>query len=329
MERVKSQGIKNIQIHATTRYPIVSAYEFEFLKDEAEIQALLKPCTIYFIIQRPLIYINNFSAKDGEITFNISDDTKSKPLVCKFIPSENGLCGPDDEILINAMFYKKQADVTQPFNDMAGFKMYTLGEKFLGWFSPQKFIYEYLSGTLKAEVDGDLELFMDYTVHYVGKAFSQDIWKRLTGHHKMQKILTLEDSLNTKSLKAPFEISLLMLDIDGYDEGNIFPDFDFAVPEGLAPIVYNFDFEDDNESFDNYYAPKLSPKAAELTTETEAFLISTFKPSYNGTLFESYPHIKNGTRDAGYTCSTLVIEKLPAILKTIAHTQPVIFPGVE
>jgi len=35
------QGVKTIQIHARTRYPIVSAYEFEFLKTEQEIQALL------------------------------------------------------------------------------------------------------------------------------------------------------------------------------------------------------------------------------------------------------------------------------------------------
>lgn len=34
----QSRGIKTIQTHAQTRYPIVSAYEFEFLKSESEIQ---------------------------------------------------------------------------------------------------------------------------------------------------------------------------------------------------------------------------------------------------------------------------------------------------
>jgi hypothetical protein len=328
MEDTKSQGIKNIQIHATTRYPIVSAYEFEFLKTEEEIQYLLKPCTIYFIVQRPLIYINDFVVQDGVISFEISDDQGKPPLKCKFIPSGNSFCKADEELLINAQFYKKDSDKEQPFNDVAAFKIFTLNEDFLGWFSPQKFIYEFLSGTIKAEIIGNIPDYIDYRVHYIGKAFAQDIWDRLTGHHKMQKILTLEDSLNTKNLKAPFEISLLMLDIDGFDESNIFPVFDFAVPEGTDPIIHSFDFEDDNESFENYYTPALTPRSAELTTETEAFLVNTFKPSYNETLFLNYPLIKNGTRDSGYTASTLLIEKLPAILKTDLHTQGVILPDI-
>ncbi|HAS6299978.1 TPA: hypothetical protein RQL07_004382 [Vibrio vulnificus] len=321
-----SQGIKNIQIHATTRYPIVSAYEFEFLKTESQVKELLKPCTIYFIMQRPVLYINNFVAKHGKISFEINDDTDSAPLICSFYPSDNGFCRSDEELLIDAQFYKKQPDLSQPFNEMAAFKIHAIDQEFLGWFSPQKFIYEFLCGGLKAKVDGCIEDYLDYTVHYIGKAFSQDIWERLTGHHKMQKILTLEDSLNTKALKAPFEISLLMLDIDGFDESNIFPLFDFAIPDGVDPVIHTFDFNDDNESFENYYLPKLESKSEELTTETEAFLVSLFKPSYNDTLFKNYPNIKNGTRDAGYTSSTVLIENLPAILITDTHTQNVILP---
>ncbi len=324
----KTQGIKNIQIHATTRYPIVSAYEFEILKHEEQMQALLKPCTIYFIIQRPLIYINNFSIVDGQIHFEISDDTSASPLTCSFIPSENGFCTPDEELLVHALFYKKDADITEPFNTMAGFKLFTLDDKFLGWFSPQVFLYEFLSGKLNAQVTGAIDPYLEYTVHYIGKAFSQDIWKRLTGHEKLQTILTLEDSLNSQALRAPFEISLLMLDIDGYDESNIFPIFDFAVPEGLEAIVHEFDLEEDNSSFLDYFSPKLPLKDSALTTETEALLVNTFKPSYNNILFDKYPHIKYGTRDAGYTCSTLVIEKLPATLKTATHTQVVIMPEI-
>ncbi|GKV80623.1 hypothetical protein PEC106664_13970 [Pectobacterium carotovorum subsp. carotovorum] len=320
------QGIKNIQIHATTRYPVVSAYEFEFLKNEEVVQKLLEPCTIYFIIQRPLLYINNFSSENGWISFEISDDTDAKPLSCTFNPSDNGLCSPDEELIIEASFYKKTADTEQPFNTMAGFKIFTLDNKFLGWFSSQVFLYSFLSGKFKASVTGDIAPYLEYTVHYIGKAFSQDIWKRLTGHHKMQKILTMEDSLNTKTLKAPFEISLLMLDIDGYDEQNIFPVFDFAVPDDLEAIVYNFDYDESNTSFEDYYAPKLLPKAPELTTEIEAFLVNKFKPSYNDVLFINYPHIKDGTRDAGYTCCSLVIDNLPAILKTTTHTQHIILP---
>jgi hypothetical protein len=321
-----SKGIKTIQIHAQTRYPIVSAYEFEFLKSEKEIQALLKPCTIYFILQRPLLYFDNLCVTDGQITFSIADDSNCQPLECTFIPSENGFCKADEELLIDVQFYKKTPDKTEPFNDVGAFKLLTLKNDFLGWFSPSKFLYEVLDRRLKADVVGNIADYLDYQVHYIGKAFSQDIWNRLTGHHKMQSILTLEDSLNRRSLRAPFEISLLMLDIDGYDEGNMFPTFDFALQPGIEPIVYEFSYNEDDPRFEEYYKPKLSPRAPELTSEVEAMLVSTFKPKYNEILFENYPEIKAGTRSAGYTQSTLLIEKMPAILKTVHHAQGLVLP---
>jgi len=320
-------GVKSIQIHAKTTHSIVSAYEFEFLKSETEIQSLLKPCTIYFIIQRPLIYFNNFESEDGIITFELNDDTSSQPLLCTFVPSENGFCTASEELLINVMFYKKEADTIQPFNDVAAFKLLNIKEEFLDWFSPQKFLYEYLSDSIKAEICGEVSNYIDYKVHYIGKAFSQDIWMRLTGHHKMQKILTLEDELNTKSLKAPFEIALLILDVDGFDEVKLFPYSGFGLSEGCEPIVHEISFEDDDESLEQFLSPNLGPKAKELTTEVEALLINTFKPEeYNEVLFENYPNIEHGTRSVGYSESTLVIEKMPAILRTENHTQDVILP---
>lgn len=322
----QGQGIKTIQIHAQTRYPIVSAYEFEFLKSESEIQSILKPCTIYFIIQRPLVYIENLRAVDGLITFRITDDTNTAPLECTFIPSENGICSPSEELLIEVQFYKKTPDSEAPFNDVAGFKLFTLEKKFLGWFSPSMFLYAYLGNKLGTEVIGDVRDYLDYNVHYIGKAFSQDIWGRLTGHHKMQSILTLEDSLNNRSLRAPFEISLLMLDIDGYDETNIFPFFDFAIQAGDEPIIHYYTLDKDDGTFDKYYERMLGTRAPELTSEVEALLVNTFKPKYNEILFDNYPNIKAGTRSAGYTQSTLLIEKMPAILKTEHHVQEVVLP---
>lgn len=325
----QAQGIKTIQIHAQTRYPIVSAYEFEFLKSEAEIQALLKPCTIYFILQRPLLYFKNLRTADGIISFEITDDSINPSLECSFIHSENLFCKEDEELLIDVQFYKKIPDTIEPYNDVAVFKILSLDGKFLGWFSPNKFLYEYLNQSLKAKIEGNVSNYLDFHVHYIGKAFSQNIWDRLTGHHKMQSILTREESLNQRSLRAPFEISLLMLDIDGYDEANIFPFFDFLLEPGIEPIVHSFSFAENDTSFNEYYAPKLPSRAAELTSEVEALLVSTFKPKYNEILFENYPNIKAGTRSAGYTESTLNIELMPAILKTDSHKQGLIIPDFE
>jgi hypothetical protein len=319
-------GVKTIQIYAKTSYPIVSAYEFEFLKSEAEIQAILKPCTIYFILQRPLLYFRNVRIENGDITFEITDDSPTAPLKCTFDPRVNGFGDFGEELLIDVQFYKKVPDTQPPFDDVAALKILKLDENFLGWFSPAKFLYECLSGHIQAEVQGQIDAYLDYTVHYIGKSFSQNIWDRLTGHHKMQRILTLEEPMSSKSARAPFEISLMMLDIDGFDEANIFPFFEFALDPVIEPIVHEFRSDDDGESFSSYYAAKLGPRAPELTSEVEGMLVSTFKPKYNEVLFDNYPYLSKGTRSAGYTQSRLLIEWMPAILRTEHHTQELVLP---
>lgn len=314
------QGAKTIEILGKTTYPIVSAYEFEFLKEEEEIQALLKPCTIYFILQRPLLTFSNFVSGEGVISFEITDDRNTAPLRCKFDPAQNGLCEPDEQLLIEANFYKKVKPKEQPFDGLAGFRILSADRKFLAWFGPQKFLYECIARDLKAEITGDVNDYIDYHVHYIGKAFSQDIWKRLTGHHKMQRILTMEDALNTEQLKAPFEISLLMLDIDGFREMNMFPYNEALLRLEAEPILFDIPL-DDEEALVSFNTPLLETGSEELTTEVEAMLVNLFRPSYNEVLFENYPHIKNGTRDAGYSEASLMIERLPAILSTPFHKQ--------
>lgn len=318
-------GIKIIRIHAQTRYPIVSAYEFEFLKSETEIQAILKPCTIYFILQRPLLYFQNVRLNHGDITFEITDDSPNAPLKCTFDLRRNGFGDFREELLIDVQFYKKVPDTEQPYSDVAALKILNFDEDFLGWFSPAKFLYECFIGNIQVDVEGEIENYLDYTVHYIGKSFSQDIWDRLTGHHKMQRILTLEEPMSVNNTRAPFEIALMMLEIDGFDEANIFP-FDFAFDLGIAPIVHEFRTDDDGESFSKYYDPRLEPRAPELTSEVEGMLVSTFRPKYNEVLFENYPHLSKGTRSAGYTQSYLLIERMPAILRTEHHTQGLVFP---
>lgn len=101
------KGVKNIQISCQVRYPIVSAYEFEFLKKEQTIQRLLKPCTIYFILQRPVLYFSNLRSHNGVLFFEIRDGTESPPLKCELVPSDNGFCRPDEELEIEFQFYKK------------------------------------------------------------------------------------------------------------------------------------------------------------------------------------------------------------------------------
>ncbi|MBW4531842.1 MAG: hypothetical protein KME02_14250 [Aphanothece saxicola GSE-SYN-MK-01-06B] len=321
-----SQGIKNIQIHARCAYPIVTAYEFEFLKSEAEVQAILQPCTIYIIAQRPLTYFHNLRSADGLLTFDIADRSSSGPLKCVFDPRLNGFAADDDELLVDIQFYRSQADESEPFNYVAGIQLRRLDGDFLFWLTPQKFIHHVLTERLKASIDGDILKYINYKVHYIGQAFSQEIWNRLTGHEKMQAILTKEWTLDSNATMSSLEISLILLDISGFDEANIFPLLNLGLSENVDPIIHEFDFKDDNESFEKYCLPKLRVDAAELTNEVEAMLVNTFKPLYNIIKFSNYPNIANGTRSAGYTKSSLVLESLPAILSTDEFTQNVILP---
>jgi hypothetical protein len=77
-----TQGIKNIQVVATTHYPVVSAYEYEFLKGEDAVQERMQGCTIYFIMQRPLLFFDNVVPMQGEIAFDITDGVQP-PLHCR------------------------------------------------------------------------------------------------------------------------------------------------------------------------------------------------------------------------------------------------------
>ena len=323
----KIEGIKTIQIHARCSYPIVSAYEFEVLKTEEEVQALLKPCTIYFIVQRPLVYFADLQMSDGLIKFSITDRTESEPLQCAFDPRANDFAADDEDLLVDLQFYREPQTASEPFDDVAGFKLRKLNGDFMFWMTPQKFIHHVLTNRLDAQISGNILDYIDYRIHYIGQAFSQDVWDRLTGHEKLQSIITSERPLDEQSVMPSYEISLILLDIAGYDEANIFPYLGFGTTTEAKPIVFRFDFEDGNTSFEDFYCPQLAVDAPELTNEVEAMLVNRFKPKYNKILFKNYPGITNGTRNAGYTESHLVLESLPASLSTDNFTQPVVLPG--
>jgi hypothetical protein len=312
------RGAKTLSIRAVARYPIVSAWEFESLKAEEGVQALLKPCTVYFILQRPLMFFNVLETHSDELVFEIVDVATTQPLLCRMNPKANNFGPPGEDLFINLQYHKPEPDKAPPFRDVAAFKLLDLRERFLHWLTPQKFLFEYVGGHLKAEVKGDLANFINYKIHYIGQSFSQAVWDRLTGHHKMQSILTLEDALNPKSTKPALEINLAMLDIIGFDEAYMVPYLDLGIPN---PILHKLD-PDDEEAWDKFFEPFLDPKARELTNEVEAMLVQRFKPQYNEVQFDNYPNIKSGVRSVGYSHADLVIESLPALLYTDHFTQP-------
>jgi hypothetical protein len=312
-------GAKLINIFAQASYPIVTAYEFEFLKTEAEVKSIIKGSTIYLIVQRPLLYIKNLTMDGCVLKFIITDCHEKTILDCTLDPRQAAFNIDDDEdILINVQFYKNTPDTEQPYNDVAAIKFLRLDNSFIAWLTPQKIIFEYIAGIINMEIIGNIIDFIDYKVHYIGQAFDQVIWNRLTGHEKMQSVLTKEDSICNSVNKNSFEISLILLEVMGYDELNAFPLQDSMLKKYPKRCLFKLQ---NTEDFVKFNTPILAPKAPELTNEVEALLISSFKPVYNIKKFNNYPDIKKGVRSVGYAGANLVIEKLPAKLYTDNHSQ--------
>jgi len=310
-------GVKTITILASTTYPIVSAYEYEFLKEEEVVRERMGRSTIYLILQRPLTYFNQVRLIDGGISFNITD-AKQAPLEC-FLPFVvNGFCNYGEDSEIELCFYKSDRDESPPFNDVGAIKVRKENGDFVIWLSPQKFIYEVLCGNLQAEIRGDPLSFSDYRIHYIGQAFDQKVWKRLTGHEKLQKILTLEGPMGEGPSRSPLEISIAMLTIVGFDDNIMMGSYESILPPFPTPIIHKLETEEEGERF---ALPWVTVDSPNLTCEVEAMLVNLFKPTYNKIKFDKYPKIKRGTRAKGYTSAQLVIERLPASLRTEAHFQ--------
>lgn len=307
------EGAKAIKILASTRYPIVSAYEFEFLKEEAVIQERMSSCTLYLILQRPLTYMNNVrSAPDG-IYFDIVDDHQP-PLHCHLPLIENGITSPGEVSELHVLFLKKDPDTELPCNDVAGFKIWRADGSFAVWYSPHKFLCEVLAGSLTANIDGDPHRFLDFKVHYIGQAFSQRVWQRLTSHDKLRKVLTIEGPVSEKKgNRVAWEVSLAMLSIDGYDEVNMLPVSEWMDLGPGKPVIHSLKTDED---FQRFFSLGITSDAPQLTNEAEAMLITRFKPEYNEVRFGNYPNIAKGTRSVGYTTSELKIDKLPVTLYT-------------
>lgn len=312
------KGAKNCKIFASTVYPIVSAYEFEFLKEEDVFLERLEKSSIYLMVQRPLTYFDQvtLSEFDNCIKFQISDGN-SKPLNCSISLVENGICLEGETVEIEIGFHGANASKTQPLRDVMGFRIRKLNGEFILWWSPYKFLYEVLVNGLKAEIEGDPFKFLDFKVLYIGQAFAQKIWKRLTGHEKMQKILTVENPIGASPFsRAPFEVSLILLDMVGFDELVEVPYSGLFSAEEDEPILHEIDLNDEDALGNFGYKTFVPLRDEAFTREVEALLIKNFRPEYNVKMFDNYPKIAGGMRSKGYTKTDLVIERIPARLET-------------
>lgn len=312
------QGVRFANVIASITYPIVSAWEFEFLKEEQILRERWDGCTVYMVVQRPLTFFDHVVIDGTYIHFEIADGTK-RPLRCRIDLVGNRICRAEEILDISIGFYSSSPGTGQPYRNVGAFQIYREDGSFVVWWSPQKILYEMLIRGLAVEVeeDGDPFAFLDFKIHYIGKSFSQKVWKRLTGHTKMQKILTREREVGpTPEARAPFEISLIILKVVGLDDMPMVGDLALDGMNGASPIMHTIDLGDDHAYERFVLTPPVQLGDEALTREVEALLINRFRPEYNQIKFDNYPDFEGGMRSKGYTATTLTIEGLPAFLYT-------------
>ena len=262
-------------------YAPISNYDFTIVKKEKIIQQVLNESMLYIIAQRAELTFENvdISKKDGILRFNIKKKDSEDLLICQLSIHQELLEQDQSKYVeIKCGFYDTEIlNKTFPANGVDGFHFFDSSGKFLLWVSPDKFLYLYHHKLLQAEIEGNLDLFTEYKVHYVGKATDQKVYDRLTGHNNLQKILSLEKPFHKGSLPT-HEIMLLL----------------FKVKEALGFITAG-----DEEGISNLFemvSANNSPDDKVLSLDVEKALIKLLNPKYNDPKkrFGNYPKSTDG-----------------------------------
>ena len=285
---MNSRGYKSIINQIELAYCPMSNYTFSVLKNDIAIQRALEESHLYIIAQQPVLSFENIVPDKNEklIRFEIHKKDSYSVLKCE-LPffQENLATNSEYEVILyvgsNDPNYVKS---NPPLNNIHGIKFYEMNlsnENFLVWFSPEKFIHNWLKGYFIAKVDGNYQDFLDYKVHYVGKATEQDIWKRLTGHSTLQDILSVEYPFTYGELPT-HEITLLL----------------FRFYDNLEIKTYGTDSSIDDMV--NSLLGKNRPDKKEIFLDAEKALVNAMQPKYNKIKFKNYPNYKKGLNELNY-----------------------------
>lgn len=263
-------------------YTPVSNYDFTIIKDDPIILEYINASSLYIIAQRPVLTFENFNLNPNDqinpyLTFEIRQKGLKKILKCKLFVFQEQLMNVDHrriKIAVNYIYPKDTVQDKFPFHNMANFVIASQDGNFY-WFSPEKLIYHYLRDAVDVEIDGDIEDFLYYNIHYIGKATEQDVSKRLNGHSSLQEILSREEPLKYGSLPRD-EIVILFLCFDDNITLN-----SFGPKDKIKPAV------------DILTGRKTIPEKT-IYLDAEKALINALKPKYNRQLYKNYPKSKDG-----------------------------------
>ena len=263
-------------------YAPLTAYEFAIVKDDKLVERALEKASLYLIGQRPSITFENVRPDTTiyQLNFEIHQRNNPNILKCK-LPFDQEVFGLMEDNVVDVAFNYLENSTNQDkllFKNIHGFslvKHIKEGKEFITWFSPEKLLQNWWKGSIDCEIEGDWQSFIQYKVHYVGKATKQSIQRRLKGHSTFQDILSLESPVTEKQLPAN-EIVVLPLEF----QNNLqFQSFGKGsdVKDMVAALL--------GESY---------PHQEKVFLDAEKALIKAMQPAYNKEMFKSYPISKDG-----------------------------------
>jgi len=269
-------------------YAPLTAYEFAIVKDDKLIERALEKASLYIIGQRPVITFENFIPDTSiyQLNFEIHQRNNPNILKCK-LPFDQKVFGLMEDNVVDVAFNYLDKSIKQenyPLQNIHGFSLVRHkkeGKEFIIWFSPEKLLQNWWKGSIDCRIKGDWQSFIQYKVHYVGKATKQSILRRLTGHSTFQDILSLESPVTEKQLPAneivilPFEFQN-NLQIQSFGDG-------VDTKEMVAAFLG-----------ENY------PQQEKVFLDAEKALIKAMQPAYNKEMFNSYPVSKDGLYNDNY-----------------------------
>lgn len=268
-------------------YPPISNYDFTLIREEEVVQEYLKNSQLYMVSQRPkLLFDNVFIDVDQNIHFEIRQETTDYKIYGVLpIRQTAFLQDLEDEIYVELGSYNKSYIFEKPpFNNLDGFKFYDKDQNFISWLTPERLIYEYSHNTIEvAGLDGWGELFK-YKILYIGKSTDQNIWDRLTGHEKLQDILSNEYPLTYGTLPSQ-ELTLLLFRINASENFEVLGNFEDL--KNINKIL-------NPEEAESLYQLKAPPKEKNIFLDAEKVFVKLFNPEYNKVKFKSYPKSIDG-----------------------------------
>ena len=251
-------------------YSPLSAFEFDKLRNDVDVQTALTNSVLYIIARRPLIQFCDYTinSDDYTISFNLSREDVNYKLSCKFyINSCSDLKNRKLKILSGSF--------SPDPNKIHGLKFYDSQTKeFLHWFNAEIFLYSVSHNYFKADIKGNMFDFMTFEVLYVGKCTDESITERFKNHHALQQIL-INENIITKDYQNSHDFVIIPFE---YKDNTFIKTYDGSNIQNLIQ---------DQQKVSNISNKKIA-------LDEEKALIKCLNPKYNSVKYKAYPKSTDG-----------------------------------